>query len=121
MAFVQVLANFLLNMTTTSLGVNIGGMAEVQNQLNGKAVYLETRKAEEITALMLHSKADRFGAKEWFTEDNINEARTYHRSWAQLQEDERENGEYKAKNIRDHIAYLTRIVAPVNGKELTTR
>ena len=96
-------------------------MVKVQAQLNEKAAFLETRKAEEITALMLHTKANRFGAKEWFTEDNINEARTYHRSWAQLQEDERVNGEYKAKNLRDHVAYLTRIVAPVNGKELTER
>lgn len=96
-------------------------MVEVQAQLNEKAAHLETRKASDITALMLPPRSNRFGAKELFTEENMHLAITYNRSWAQLQEGERVNGEYKAKNIRDHVAYLTRIVAPVNGKELTTR
>lgn len=96
-------------------------MVEVQINLDIKATHLETRKAEDISALLLHTRANRFGAKEWFTEDNIDDAITYKRSWAQLQEEDRYLGEYKAKNIRGHIAYLTRIVAPVNGKELTTR
>lgn len=100
---------------------NLTHMVEVMINLDIKATHFETRKAEDIVVIALHTKADRFGAKEWFTEENINEARTYGRTWAQLQEEERYLGEYKAKNVRDHIAYLDRIVAPVNGKELTKR
>jgi hypothetical protein len=96
-------------------------MVAVQAELDEMATHLETRKAEDIDAVLLAPKEDRFGPKEWFTEENINKARTYNRSWAELQEKERYLGEYKAKNIRQHVAYLTEEVAPVNGKELTAR